>query len=234
MNRVTRRAFFSSFALTAAAQSPPGYFEDLIAAMRVDWPKNETIRIAAHGHSVPAGYFKTPEVRTFDAYPHLFHAGLKQRFPNAVINVVVTARGGEDSASGAARFERDVLSLRPRLVTLDYGLNDRGMGLDRARAAWSSMIRKAVDAGSKVMLLTPTGDSRVADFLSDAELLTRHAAQIRELALEFRLPLADSHGIYQDHVRQGGAIADLLSHVNHPNRRGHELVALEMLRYFRS
>ena len=33
------------------------------------------------GHSVPAGYFAIPFVDTFNAYPHLLHLGLKQRFP---------------------------------------------------------------------------------------------------------------------------------------------------------
>ena len=220
-----------SGACTRAA-APAGYFDALIAAMQVEWPRNETLHLVAHGHSVPAGYFKTPDVRTFDSYPHLFHAGLKQRFPHAVLNMIVTAKGGEHSESGATRFERDVLAVNPKLVTIDYGLNDRGIGLDRARACWSFMIRKSIEAGAKVMLLTPTGDSRVANFLDDAELLTRHAAQIRELADDFRLPLVDSHRLYQDHIRRGGAITDLLSQVNHPNRAGHERIARAMLGHF--
>jgi acyl-CoA thioesterase I len=213
--------------------APPGYFDSLVAAMRVEWPNNRTLNLVAHGHSVPAGYFKTPDIRTFDSYPHLFHLGLKQRFPHALLNMVVTARGGEHSESGAERFERDVLAVRPELVTIDYGLNDRGIGLDRARSCWSFMIRKSSEAGAKVILLTPTGDSRVTDFLSDRDLLSRHAAQIRELALEFQVPLVDSHRMYQEHVRNGGAITDLLSQVNHPNRRGHEWIANALLGNFR-
>ena len=34
---------------------------------------NHTVNLVCHGHSVLAGYFKTPEVRTFDAYPYLLH-----------------------------------------------------------------------------------------------------------------------------------------------------------------
>ena len=68
---------------------------------------------------------------TVNAYPHLIHRALKERYPTAVINVIVTAIGGEASESGAARFERDVLSLKPDLVLIDYGLNDRGLGLPK-------------------------------------------------------------------------------------------------------
>ncbi len=219
------------FGAPPAAQRP-GYFAELIAAMRVEWPKNDTIHIVSHGHSVPAGYFKTPAVQTFDAYPHLLHRGLKERFPHAVINMIVTAKGGEDSIDGAARFDRDVLALRPKLVLIDYGLNDRRPGLSAARAAWTEMIRKCLDRDILLLLLTPTGDSRIANFLDPGDPLSKHAAQIRAIAEEYGVPLVDSHKIYQDYVRSGGKITDLLSQVNHPNRRGHELIAAEILELF--
>jgi acyl-CoA thioesterase-1 len=230
---ITRREWalsmlFGSAALRAA---PASYFADLVAAMQVEWPKNETIHIVCHGHSVPAGYFKTPVVQTFDSYPHLLHRGLAERFPHAVLNVIVTAKGGEHSGRGAARFDADVLSLKPKLVLIDYGLNDRGPGLQAARTAWTSMIQKCRAAGIKVILLTPTGDSRT-DIMKPDDPLQQHAAQIRSLAAEFEVPLVDSFKIYVDHIRAGGAITDLLSQVNHPNRLGHELVTKQILALF--
>src|SRR3954453_4525562 len=99
------------------------YFQRVIEQLRMQYPNNRIINIVCHGHSVPAGYFKTPEVRTFDSYPHLMHVGLAERFPHAVINVIVTAIGGENAVSGARRFEADVLAHRPDLITIDYALN---------------------------------------------------------------------------------------------------------------
>src|SRR3982751_3841278 len=72
-----------------ASGDPRTYLASLINLLQIPWPKNRTINIVCHGHSVPAGYFKTPLVDTFNAYPHLLHQGLKQRFPHAVINVIV-------------------------------------------------------------------------------------------------------------------------------------------------
>ena len=40
-----------------------GYLAELVQRCEIDWPKNETINIVCHGHSVPAGYFKTPVIR---------------------------------------------------------------------------------------------------------------------------------------------------------------------------
>ena len=77
-----------------------------------------------HGHSVTSGYFKTPMVDTFNAYPHLLHEALKERYPFAVINVIVTGIGGENSKNGVQRFEKDVLTHNPDLITIDYAFNE--------------------------------------------------------------------------------------------------------------
>ena len=212
---------------------PHSYLADVLAVLMAQWPENRTVNIVCHGHSVPAGYFATPMVDTFNAYPHLLHLGLKHRFPFCVANVIVTAIGGEGSESGAARFENDVLRHRPDVVTIDYGLNDRGMGLATARASWGAMIDKATSAGAKVVLLTPTLDvtQRSGYSGADRDDLPRHAEQIRELAAEFEVGLADSFAAFEQY-NQAGDLSDLLSWSNHPNRNGHELVAREMLRWF--
>ena len=195
------------------------------------WPGNRTINIVCHGHSVPAGYFKTPVVDTFNAYPHLIHRALKERYPTAVINVIVTAIGGEASESGAARFERDVLALKPDLVLIDYGLNDRGLGLPRAKAAWKSMIEKAQARKVKVLLLTPTADLS-AKLDDPADPLNRHAEQIRSLAQEYHCGLVDSYARFARYVHGGGKLQDLMSQVNHPNRKGHDLVVEAVMDWF--
>ncbi len=209
------------------------YLADVVAELKRHWPENRAVTIVCHGHSVPAGYGATPFVDTFDAYPHLLHRGLKARFPFAVVNVIVTAIGGENSAAGAARFERDVLNHRPDVVTIDYGLNDRGIGLDAAREAWRSMIEHALAAGVRVLLLTPTWDvtQRSGYEGADREALGAHAAQIRELAATYDVGLADSSAAFEAYVATGD-LSDLLAWPNHPNREGHALVARELLRWF--
>ena len=195
------------------------------------WPTNHTINIVCHGHSVPAGYARTPEVRTFDAYPYLLHYGLNERFPHAVVNVVITAIGGENSEQGAARFQRDVLVLRPEIVTIDYALNDRDIGLPRAEKAWRAMIEAALKQNLKIILLTPTADLS-AKLDDPQDPLNQHAEQIRRLAREYHVGLADSLAAFQKFVQHGGKLSDLMAQVNHPNRQGHELVAAELLSWF--
>jgi len=211
--------------------TPESYLRDVASELTRQWPHNRTVTIVCHGHSVPAGYFRTPVVDTFNAYPHLLHRGLKERFPYAVVNVVVTAVGGENSESGAQRFERDVLALRPDVVTIDYALNDRGIGLARAETAWKAMIAGAKAAGTKVILLTPTPDQG-ASLDDPADRLNQHAEQIRRLARENGVALVDSLAQFQARVHAGEPLESLMSQSNHPNRKGHELVAAELLKWF--
>jgi lysophospholipase L1-like esterase len=145
--------------------------------------------------------------------------------------VIVTAIGGENSEQGAQRFERDVLSLRPDVVTIDYALNDRALGLARAEASWRDMIEKCLAKKVPVILLTPTGDL-TAKLDDPNDLLNLHAAQIRRLAEEYRVGLVDSLARFKQSIRGGVPAADLMSQVNHPNRKGHELVAAELLKWF--
>lgn len=203
---------------------PATYLAEITKTLRADWPKNRTVNIVCHGHSVPAGYFVTPRVQTFDSYPHLLHRELGERFPKAVVNVIVTAIGGEQSESGAQRFERDVLDKHPDVVTIDYSLNDRGLGLERAKAAWSLMIESALKAKVKVILLTPTPDQS-ANMDDPNDPLNQHAEQVRSLAKRYGVGLVDSLNEFRGAMKGGAALPTLMSQVNHPNRAGHELVA---------
>ena len=111
---LTMKKMFLTLSLAALAsgqleaQSQPAsstnYLHDVVKQLELKWPKNHTINIVCHGHSVPAGYAKTPLVDTFSAYPDRLHHALKERFPYAVINVIVTGIGGENSVSGEKRF----------------------------------------------------------------------------------------------------------------------------------
>ncbi|HOV76836.1 MAG TPA: SGNH/GDSL hydrolase family protein [Sedimentisphaerales bacterium] len=211
--------------------NPDSYLHEVVAELSRQWPQNRTVNVVCHGHSVPAGYFRTPVVDTFNAYPHLLHRGLKERFPYAVVNVVVTAIGGENAEAGAKRFERDVLALRPDVVTIDYALNDRGIGLSRAEIAWKAMIARAKASGAKVILLTPTPDTN-AKLDDPNDPLNQHAEQIRRLARENSVALVDSLALFQARIHAGETLESFMSQGNHPNRKGHEIVAAGLLQGF--
>lgn len=203
----------------------------LAAELEKSWPHNRTVHLVFHGHSVPAGYHRTPVVKPFDSYPLMAVQRIQQARPHAVINAIVTAIGGEDSVKGAARFEKDVLSLRPDLVFIDYALNDRRQPVDAVEKAWRSMARAARARGVPVVFLTPTGADGVKIGTPDEPLEIR-AALIRRIAAEEGVLLADVWAAWQAELKRGTKQDSLLSQGNHPNRRGHDIAARTIARLF--
>jgi lysophospholipase L1-like esterase len=218
-------------ATTDSLPAGPDYLEEIKQELRQEWPANRTINLVFHGHSVPAGYFKTPVVNTLDAYPYQVLREIKKRFPFAVVNVINTAIGGENAISGQNRFETEVLPHRPDVLFIDYALNDRRAGLQLAKIAWVKMIERAKKAGIRVILLTPSPDLAVDLSETDNEL-ERHAQQIQGLAAHYGLGLADSYLAFKQRLDTGDRVADYMSQSNHPNASGHRLIALEILKYF--
>jgi lysophospholipase L1-like esterase len=62
--------------------------------------------------------------------------------------------------------------------------------------------------------------------------LNQHAAQIRELAKEYQVGLVDSLQLFKDYINAGHPLHDLMSQVNHPNRKGHDIVTRALLDWF--
>jgi len=208
------------------------FLDDIKSELKKEWPENRTINLVFHGHSVPAGYFKTPHVNSLDSYPYLLLKELKELYPYAVINVICTAIGGENSSQGETRFESDVLVHKPDVLFIDYALNDRGIGLEKSKEAWEEMISKALKEEVKVILLTPSPDQRV-DILQAENELEQHAEQIRNLAKQNEIGLTDSYAKFKNLVQKGDSLSLYMSQVNHPNKNGHQLIADELLPFFK-
>jgi lysophospholipase L1-like esterase len=208
------------------------YLNDVKTELQKTWPKNRTINLVFHGHSVPAGFFKTPVVNTLQAYPFLVLKELKTLYPYAVINVINTSIGGENSVGGEKRFESEVLIHRADVLFIDYALNDRSVGLAKASEAWSKMIEKALEKKIKVILLTPSPDQNVklSDDKSDLE---KHRLQIIALSQKYGVGLVDSYEKFKQKFNAGEPVSEYMSQVNHPNEKGHALIANQIMEYFK-
>ena len=206
------------------------YLDSIKNELNVKWPNNRTIKMVFHGHSVPAGYFKTPVVNSLGSYPYLTHRKLNEIYKNAVISPIVTAIGGEQSESGGERFEKDVLVFNPDLIFIDYSLNDRRLGLEKAKTAWESMIRRALEMDIKVILLTPTPDLS-EDILDDETLLAKHSEQVRALAEKYKVGLVDSYQVFKSLAVERD-LKSYMSQGNHLNELGHDIVANEIIKWF--
>lgn len=217
--------------LFAQQANPRTYLNDTKAELNKKWPKNRTVNIVYHGHSVPTGYYTGGVVHTFEAYPRMATKLIKQIYPYAVINTITTSIGGENATQGVVRFEDEVLTMRPDVLFIDYALNDRYTPIDQIRKAWEDMVDMALAKGVEVILLTPTPDTH-EDILSDKAPLAAHAAQIREIAAEKGVGLIDSYQMFKNMVAGGTPLAPYMAQANHINKKGHSMVADLIFEWF--
>jgi acyl-CoA thioesterase-1 len=208
-----------------------GYLSDIKTQLNTQWPHNRIINLVFHGHSVPSGYAKTPEVRTFDSYPYQLLTLLKQRYPYAIINIILTSKGGENSIQGAERFKRDVLIHKPDVLFIDYALNELNTDSIKVHNAWDAMIHSALKHHIKVILLTPSPDLRV-NMADPNNPLKKHADQIIRMARDYHIGVANSFDVFKDLFDKGDSLQPYMAQVNHPNRIGNALIANELLKWF--
>ena len=79
INLPMRKTYFILLTILLSCQTndknetvnPSDYLNRLKTELKKEWPNNSTINLVFHGHSVPAGYFKTPIVNTLESYPFL-------------------------------------------------------------------------------------------------------------------------------------------------------------------
>jgi len=207
------------------------YLSSIKTELLKERPKNRNINLVFHGHSGPAGFGNNHEVHTLEAYPNLVLKKLKAVYPLAVINIIVTAIGGENSVSGAERFESDVLTHKPDVVVIDYTGNDTGAGLQKSKESWETMIKLALNNDVKVILVTPGVDQRI-DINAHDNPYQQHALQVRALATKYHVGVADPFSIFQKLIKQPDFVNTYMASVNHFNEKGHEIYAAEIFKWF--
>lgn len=212
--------------------SKENYLQPVKDELVKQWPHNRTINLVFHGHSVPSGYFSTPTVETLKAYPQQLLKSLKQRYPTAVINAITTSIGGENSLQGAKRFKREVLTHHPDVVFIDYALNDRAIGLEKSNKSVEKMIRQALKRKIKIILITPSPDTSVDIQQKDNEL-ELFAAMLKDLADKYCIGWADCYTEFKVLTAEGNNLEDYMSQVNHPNDKGHRVMANVIMDYFK-
>lgn len=208
------------------------YLDSLKIELMVKWPNNHTINLVFHGHSVPTGYTTRGVLDRINAYPYRTLKKVNNFYPYSVVNTITTSIGGEQAEQGAKRFKDEVLIYKPDVLFIDYGLNDRSIGLERAKVAWEQMIEEALEYGTKVVLLTPTPDLN-EDITSEETPLAQHSEQIRLLAKKYNVGLVDSYGLFKA-LAEIQPLLGYMSQNNHINQKGHQFVADAIFEYFKN
>lgn len=161
--------------------------------------------------------------------------------------------GGNSTRDAKKRFDADVLRHKPRLIVMQFGLNDSSVEVWRKPPATEprvslaefetnlrTMIGQARQQGVKVILMT-TNPQRWTSKLKelygrapyhpddpdgfDAPVLAPYNEAVRKLAKELDVPLVDIHDAYPAYASKHNLTIDqLLLDGMHPTDQGHQLV----------
>ena len=166
--------------------------------------------------------------------------------------------GGNTTGDARARFERDVLACRPRIVVMQFGINDAcvriykkppetesRVSLADYEANLRAMIGQAREHGIKVVLMT-TNPLRWTDELRgyygrapyhpeevdgfESPFLSKYNAVVRRLAAELGVPLVDINAVFMAaSAKTNQPVEHWLLDGMHPNDDGHQLVTDALL-----
>jgi lysophospholipase L1-like esterase len=162
-----------------------------------------------------------------------------------VINAGVS---GDRIHKSRSRWHRDVLSFKPDLVTVSFGLNDSHDGLDGLDPYIQSHLdlvhRLRDETDSDILLLTPGMMMRedsgiiaeahrkfVPKFLEvyRAGYLQKYVEALRDFAVDQGIPYVDVYAIWERLEADGVNVqSHLINGINHPDYRIHERMAREM------
>ncbi|HEY8502929.1 MAG TPA: GDSL-type esterase/lipase family protein, partial [Gemmataceae bacterium] len=227
------RSWFPTFlCLTVLPLTP---FRVAAAPPEADSPP---VKIITLGDSITKGV--RPGVKPEETFAALLEAGLRAKGVAAeVVNVGV---GGERTDQAVKRLERDVLSERPRLVTVMYGTNDsyvdRGKTESRLspgayRANLVKLVAELRRHGVTPVLMTEprwAADARPNGAGENPNVrLEKFVALCRDVAREQKVPLVDHFARWSDAEKEGVNLRDWTTDGCHPNPRGHREIAETML-----
>ncbi len=152
------------------------------------------------------------------------------------------------------RFQKDVLQYQPRIVVMQFGINDAAVDVWRKPPATEprvsladyeanlrALVKAAQQQKARVIFMT-TNPLRWTSKLKDlygqppyrpeaedgfeAPVLSRYNETLRKLAAELKILLVDVQAAYPDYARQHQTTVDaLLVDGMHPGDLGHQLVA---------
>ena len=184
----------------------------------------------------------------------VYHAQIKKTlgmlYPSVPVNVINAGISGDTSWGGLNRLDRDVLSYRPDLTVVCFGLNDSGCGkekLETYKESLREIFTRVRQAGSALIFLSPNMiGTRVHPRISDPVItelagnmctdeknafMDEYMAAAKELCAEMNVPLCDCYSLWKGLYAAGADTTALLCNdINHPSREMHKMFAYELLK----
>jgi len=201
----------------------------------------EPLRILAWGDSVTVGTYVPNPAK--ERWQEQFVARLRERFPQAKIELTTEAWGGRNTGSylneppgSLHNYREKVLGAKPDLVVSEF-VNDAGLTPAAVEERYSKLLADFTGIGAEWIILTPhyvrpdwMGLTRERDIDNDPR---PYVAGLRAFALKHEVALADASLRYGRLWRQGLPYNTLmLNSINHSDPRGMKIFADALMQLF--
>ncbi len=214
-------------------------FVDYTAKQKVEWPKQATqtqflsrtaaklkagepLKIVAFGDSITFGGDATEPGLVFW---QRWADALQKKYPKSKIETVNGATGGDTTRNGLDRLSQKVLSAKPDLVLLGFGMNDHNIGgFGTPLPTFSKNLETLIDrirqeTGAEVILYStfpPNPRWHYGSHQMDA-----YAAATEKVAREKQCAFADVYNNWNTILSHKKPEDLLANNINHPNDFGH-------------
>lgn len=175
-------------------------------------------------------------------YAAFIESFLLTRFPEKDLKIYNFGWSGDSAHGGNERFARDVMPVKPTLVTVDFGMNDGrytsgpDQGIREAYLAAQRRLAATIKAaGAREILLTtsPIDYDRRTDKDAYNEALALMADGVLALGRELGLPTADVFHPMREVQKKAKAATPgftMIPDAVHPDPVGHLVMAYQVLR----
>lgn len=200
----------------------PEFSVQALPATRQRLLAGESLRIIAYGDSITAGGEATEPGLIFW---NRWADALRQKYPHARIEAINGATGGDSTAQGLQRLQAKVLSQKPDLVLIGFGMNDHnreGYGVPLAKFADNlrTMIGQIrARTGAEIVLFSAFPPNPKWHFGSHN--MAAYAYATEQVAREKHCAFADVFHSWQAFATRKKPEDLLGNNINHPNDFGH-------------
>jgi lysophospholipase L1-like esterase len=182
------------------------------------------VTVVCWGDSVTAGGSATSAETTFVG---LLRSRMRDTYPKSAPEVINAGIGGSNTDSRRAGFEKEVLSLKPDLIVVEF-VNDAGFPPDKVKANWDEFISKARKKNPEVEFILLTPHYIMPEWMGNFPGAVK---AMRDAAVRDRVALGDTANIWENLGKIGIPYMVLEANgINHPNNLGHEFFADTLMR----
>ncbi len=179
-------------------------------------------KVIAFGDSITFGGDASEERLQF---PRRYAQWVQEQFPKAAIEFENGATGGDSTVQGLARLEEKVLSRKPDLVLVGFGMNDHNKGAlePDAFAANLVMIVNEIRTRTGADIILYSAFPPNPDWKFGTHRMEQFAEATRRAAETAKCAYADVFAVWKKALARKDLPSLLGNNINHPNDFGHWL-----------